>query len=170
MPHGEVTTDDLVHDALVRGKQVFVPYIYTNPAMKAGGHSTVMDMVSLHSSADFKNCQNNRDAWGIPSLRTDLLSARQATLDPFLGGVVDSVNASEPTTGIAPPSSLGRLDMIVMPGMAFDRTFGRLGHGKGFYDFFLHRYQSSSPSTQDHNVTMPFLGKFRSQIPRACLC
>ena len=41
----------------------------------------------------------------------------------------------EPVTGTT--VSLGLIDMVVVPGLAFDRQGYRVGRGKGFYDRFL---------------------------------
>lgn len=42
----------------------------------------------------------------------------------------------EPQRGVV--TDAGDLDMMVVPGIAFDRTGHRLGYGKGFYDRELH--------------------------------
>ncbi|KAJ7741954.1 5-formyltetrahydrofolate cyclo-ligase [Mycena maculata] len=36
------------------------------------------------------------------------------------------------------------LDMILVPGLAFDQSLSRLGHGKGYYDRFITAYTADS--------------------------
>lgn len=43
----------------------------------------------------------------------------------------------EPRMDVPIESDLGAISMIVVPGLAFDMDFGRLGYGGGFYDRFM---------------------------------
>lgn len=120
MPTGELSTRNIVQDALQNGKNVYIPYIHKVDQL------SIMDMLALNSMAEFESLQP--DKWGIPSLQATQIPGRRNCFD---------------ATG---------LDLIVMPGMAFDQGFRRLGHGKGYYDHFLTRYSKWSNK-------MPFLGK-----------
>ncbi|KAJ4362963.1 hypothetical protein N0V83_010080 [Neocucurbitaria cava] len=130
MPSGEINTSNIVRDALSQGKQVFVPYTYNLHSPLEGQPKSIMDMVELKSMDDFNALQP--DKWGIPTPSDDSIASRANCF----GG-----------TGITNGDMMGMqagLDLIIMPGMAFDSNFGRLGHGKGFYDYFLRRcYQAS---------------------------
>lgn len=137
MPGGEISTSDIVRNALDEGKKVFIPYTYQLDTPSQGQPKSIMDMVELHSMKDFDSLEP--DKWGIPTPSKESVSSRANCF----GG-----------TGVTNGESGGvqaGLDLIVMPGMAFDSHFGRLGHGKGFYDFFLTRCH--------HLSRMPFRGK-----------
>lgn len=130
MPTGEIQTDAIVRHALQSGKQVFVPYLHKSSNPLSNTPKSVMEMVDLSSLSDYLSLK--RDSWGIPTIGADTVDQREHILD-------DPNRKSE------------ALDMILMPGVAFDTDadnnfIRRLGHGKGFYDYFLHRYVHDRPS------------------------
>ena len=126
MPAAEVQTDAIVRDALAAGKHVFVPYLHKSPLETPDTPARVMDMVHLRSVQDYESLKLDR--WGIPSIDPATVHERQR----ILGGPD------------AQRSDAATLDLMLMPGVAFDfddaGSVRRLGHGKGFYDFFLNRY------------------------------
>nr|OQO20725.1 hypothetical protein B0A51_11237 [Rachicladosporium sp. CCFEE 5018] len=127
MPVGEASTDILVRDALYCGKAVFVPYLH-RPKVQTGKGRRVMDMLRLQDVAEYEGLE--RDRWGIPSLSDESVEGRESAM----GGVGVKVG----NEGRA--EVVGELDLIVVPGVAFDAEGKRLGHGAGFYDEFLARY------------------------------
>ena len=137
MPTAEVQTDSIVRHALDSGKQVFVPYLYKYPITAPDIPSRAMDMVKLDGIQDYENLK--RDSWGIPSVDAVTVHERPSILGasgfqrPQEGG---------PEPQLEPDAFA--LDLMLMPGVAFDvdeaGSIRRLGHGRGFYDFFVNRY------------------------------
>ncbi|KAG0052033.1 hypothetical protein BGZ83_003069 [Gryganskiella cystojenkinii] len=79
----------------------------------------IMDMVKIESWEDFLALPKN--SWNIPEPRLD--DIRENVLDTPHG-----------------------LDLIVMPGLAFDQAGTRLGHGRGYYDNYLVKANSYNRS------------------------
>jgi len=130
MPTGEVQTDAIVRHALNSGKQVFVTYLHKAQNPPPDTPRSVMDMVDIRSLSDYESLVP--DSWGIPTINAETVNQRERILE-------DSKKKTEP------------LDLILMPGVAFEshESTGfvkRLGHGKGFYDYFLYRYRDSRGS------------------------
>ena len=156
MPKGEVVTRAIVKDALQNGKKIFVPYIYESRIQVQSKPHSAMDMVSLHSQSDYEALEP--DAWGIPSVAENSLAERSQVLD--LSSPVSEVVDNSENVSSSRGSEPRRLDLIIMPGVAFDRGLGRLGHGKGFYDCFLKLYHELNISVLGEEGKMPFLGTF----------
>lgn len=140
MPKGELSTMSIVRDAFQQGKGVYVPYLHRSASIERGYPKSIMDMVSLASIADYEALEP--DAWGIPTPSEASVAERKRCL----GAAVNAGGERQP------------VDLVIMPGMAFDGALARLGHGRGFYDFFLQRYEQIYGDTAKE-FKMPFLGK-----------
>ncbi|KAI4152030.1 MAG: hypothetical protein LQ341_000786 [Variospora aurantia] len=147
MPKGELATGPIVTEALGQGKEVYVPYIHKAAATPSEASTSVMDMVSLHTKEDFEGLE--ADPWGIPTPSEPSIAGRKRCLGK---------RAYDPQTLEDVREGMQHLDVIVMPGMAFDRRLARLGHGKGYYDSFLSRYEQGLGALTDSGSKMPFLG------------
>lgn len=144
MPSGEVRTDRIVRDALAKGKTVFIPYIYSLPASGATEskprNKKMMTMLSLTSAVEFAGLK--RDSWGIPYLPTQSIEERENATG---GRGISGSSGAEEASG---------LDLVVIPGVAFDRDMNRIGHGAGFYDRFLTQFCENGKRQK------PYLGGF----------
>lgn len=69
----------------------------------------------------------------------DLLTSRSGLREPLAA---------------APQVGLGEVDLVLVPGLAFDVTGARLGYGKGFYDRFLAQLSALDPSVPTVGVTL----------------
>jgi 5-formyltetrahydrofolate cyclo-ligase len=155
MPASEVSTHDIVVHAINHGKTVFVPYIHRNQNNGSQKPTRMMDMLALHSREDLESLRP--DAWGIPTLDESSIAGREnAISDGEVQNFVTGTNAAP-----ACSDALG-LDLMLVPGVAFDTENRRLGHGKGYYDRYLQRYKDHiSPGS---NAPMPRLGKKYSTL------
>lgn len=58
----------------------------------------------------------------------------------------------------------GGLDLILMPGLGFDRLGKRLGRGKGFYDTYLERC-IRHPKGKPYTIALAFKEQLCQEIP-----
>ncbi|KAI0754364.1 5-formyltetrahydrofolate cyclo-ligase [Daedaleopsis nitida] len=122
MPAAEVDTSAVVAAILHAGKNLYVP----KTTDKERG---VMDFFQIFGEDDLRALP--RGLWGIREPEREYMGQPRPTGD---GG------SPEP------------LDLIVMPGVAFDRSLSRLGYGKGYYDRFLATYTGTGNGESEQGL------------------
>lgn len=106
-----------------------------------------MDMLELHSLQDYESLEP--DSWGIPTPSESSLSERRNCFGGF--------GKSEHQEGLGRDED--ELDLIVTPGLGFDRDLGRIGRGMGFYDSFFDRCRKFSREGK-----LPWKGEFGTRV------
>lgn len=132
MPQGEINTDPVLKRVLSDGKKLYVP--------RVGLDFEKCDMDLILVSTDTTSVETDKsdeendtlfyqkwskNKWGIP--------------EP----PVDDNNPKETSAGP------GDIDILIVPGCAFDSKGSRLGQGKGYYDRFISRVRVSTDDNDD---------------------
>jgi len=112
MPMGEINTDLILQHCVQNGKDIYVPEV--------GRNFELCDMELRKVVLDAADSGDNiegmfhktwpKNKWKIPEPPADM-----------------------PTITAKP----GDIDLMIVPGLGFDRTRNRLGQGKGYYDRFI---------------------------------
>lgn len=111
MPKGEINTDPVLMHAMDTGKKIYVPEVGKNfEQVHMELREVIIDGSVKKGEIFHKDWPRNK--WGIPEPPADM-----------------------PNVAAKP----GDIDVLVVPGLAFDRRGDRLGQGKGYYDRFIAR-------------------------------
>lgn len=110
MPAGEIHTAPALSWAIQQGKDIYIPQVGTNFEFAD------MELIQIDTSSSNTDdpifAAWPRNKWDIP--------------EPPKGVIL---KAAQP----------GDIDVLIVPGLAFDRQGNRLGQGKGYYDRFMAR-------------------------------
>ncbi len=119
MPHHEIATDFMLRQALNARKTLFVPKVGSN------FEQADMDMIPvIHSAIDAEKSDETSDHDCGGMFYDDWPKNKWNIPEP-----PDSQSVAQP----------GNIDLVIVPGLGFDRKGHRLGQGKGYYDRFIAR-------------------------------
>jgi 5-formyltetrahydrofolate cyclo-ligase len=97
---------------------------------------TVLTFLAMPGEVDLSDL---RSVEGITWLVTRTPAVGQLTVHPLDGPMEQHpFGYMQPATG-APEADLASIELVLVPGVAFDRRGNRLGRGKGYYDGLLPR-------------------------------
>ncbi|MEE3235627.1 MAG: 5-formyltetrahydrofolate cyclo-ligase [Candidatus Latescibacterota bacterium] len=127
----EVDTVPIIRDSLSSGKRVFVPQIGLKGRTPLRNISVGRNSISVMEISCLEELVD--EYWGIPQ--------------PIFEAEKKETDWTE-------------IDLVIVPGLAFDQSGNRIGYGSGYYDRFL-------PELRSKSVGLCFSENFFDTLPRA---
>lgn len=138
MPSGEIQTEMAIRHAVANGKHVYVPQVGKN--FEQAEMELLKVPIKNQSDSELFYESWPRNKWHIPEPPSEL--------EEFMV-------AATP----------GDIDVLVVPGLAFDRVGNRLGQGKGYYDRFIARMCAASSAKPPTLVAVSLECQLVDEIP-----
>lgn len=136
----EVDTISILEQAIeVDKKQCFVPLVRKT---KSKDLSTRMVMIRLNSMTDYHNLPLNHYGIKEPNVETG---------NSFIDNLAHPIS--------------NKLDLVIVPGVAFSPDGRRLGHGKGYYDEFLSNWSKEANEKRLQTIGLAFREQIREDLP-----
>lgn len=135
--NGEPDITPLVIEAMLQGKRVLLPRV-------TGKNAEDMTMLFLEDIKELDLFVSSK--YGVREPPFEVLfgprkGARRIAWDEEIkfNSTINGEVANSVSNEIG---SVQNIDLLVVPGVAFDVSCNRLGHGKGYYDSFIRRNQT----------------------------
>ncbi len=125
MPHGEINTEDLCVQVLKDGKDLYVPRVGLD------FEQCDMDFIQVvnHNDNNMNHLMNRYDD--------------SSNILFYKSWPVNKWGIPEPPRDVQYQIAIqGSIDLLIVPGLGFDRYGRRLGQGKGYYDRFITKMSS----------------------------
>lgn len=120
----------------IYSKEITENFIKTSLYQNA---NTIMSYIPIKNEVDTsfinKKILEDNKTLILPSIINDIVYPKLYN-ENFINGKYD---IKEPTGDIF----TGKIDLVIVPGVAFDKNKNRIGFGKGYYDKFLQNHLSS---------------------------
>ena len=84
-----------------------------------------------------EHCWSSRKKVAVPVVLSDTFDLFHSEIKSFDDLVSGMHGTQEPSLERRKKINPKSFDLVIVPGVAFDRQGGRIGHGKGYYDRFL---------------------------------
>ncbi|NGZ74825.1 5-formyltetrahydrofolate cyclo-ligase [Saccharibacillus alkalitolerans] len=115
---------------------------------RKGGPLVLLGYLPFRGELDVRpllaECRRRGDVVLAPRIEKQTRRMRLLRMESAEDEVPGTWGIPEPKEGLAewPESRLGEIDVVLVPGLAFDRKGGRIGYGGGFYDRMMQRFEA----------------------------
>ncbi|XP_076879125.1 5-formyltetrahydrofolate cyclo-ligase [Brachyhypopomus gauderio] len=162
----------LSEEEKLRQSQVVSQKLFQHPRFKSSGRVAVFLSMpdEVRTDAVVRAVLGSGKACFIPRYFTggnhmDMLHLK--SLEDLASLPVTSWNIRQPAdsdTERDEALATGGLDLILMPGLAFDKAGKRLGRGRGFYDTYLRRCLTH-PRGRPYTIALAFKEQLCEEVP-----
>jgi len=110
----------------------------------SGRKPTLFTYMPYKSEADItpvmEACWEKQYRVVIPKSIPELRQMRLHEVSSYEDIATGAWGIREPLDTLPLVQDIGEVDVVLVPGLAFDLAFGRLGYGGGYYDRYMQRY------------------------------